>query len=149
IGELETALTRLEVDEAREADAAHRRRELAVRAAGLEERRTLVARRLYEVQARLDAHEAEAGGDAALARVTRIELSAVAVERLARLVAAHREVVELRLAELHEERRRQTDEARTASLRLEQLRRERADAERTLTELAERERRAEIDDAEG
>ncbi len=49
---------------------------------------------------------------------------------------------------LQEERRRQTDEARAAAARLDLLRRERADGERALAQLVERDRRIEIEDAE-
>ena len=57
-------------------------------------------------------------------------------------------VIDVRLTELQDERRRQTDEARAASLALEHLRRDRAEAERRLAEIAERQRRAEIEEAE-
>ena len=105
----------------------------------LEERLDQVQRRLSEgVQAQADASR----------RAARIERSAVAVERLTSLVDAHRRVVEVRLAELQEERRRQTDDARAASGQLDELRRERAAAERQLGELAEHQRRTEIGEAE-
>jgi chromosome segregation protein len=164
IANLEQALVALEADEATEADAARRRhvarvrqeaevrslaarrRDLAVRAAGIEERATMVARRLADVERRL-AEGVRAQADAA-DRIGRTERAAVAVERLDALVARHRAVIDVRLTELQDERRRQTDEARAASLALEHLRRERAEAERLLAEIGERQRRVEIAEAE-
>ncbi len=164
IADLEQALVALEADEATEADAARRRhearvrdeaearslaarrRDLAVRAAGIEERATMVATRLADVERRL-AEGVRAQADAA-DRIERTERAAVAVERLDALVARHRAVIDVRLTELQDERRRQTDEARAASLALEHLRRDRGDAERRLAEIAERQRRAEIAEAE-
>jgi chromosome segregation protein len=99
------------------------------------------------VERRLSENEAADG--AQIERAERIERSAVAVERLGRLVSGHRQVIEARLGQLQDERRRQTDEARAAAARLDQLRRTRIDVERLLTELGERERRLEIEDAEG
>ena len=164
LAELERVLIELEADEASEVDAARRRnevrarreeeardlarrrRDLAVRSAGIEERSSLLEQRLADVERRLA--EGTAAQADATARIELIERSAVAVERLAVLVERHRQVVEVRLARLHEERQRQTDEARAASGRLDELRRARSDAERRLAELAERQRRCEIGDAE-
>jgi chromosome segregation protein len=164
IADLEEALVALEADEASEADAARRRhesrvraeaearavaarrRDLAVRAAGLEERDAMVARRLADVERRL-AEGVRAQADAA-GRIEQTERAAVAVERLLALVARHREAIEARVADLQEERRRLTDQARVAAQALEALRRQRSDAERLLAEVAERQRRAEIGEAE-
>ena len=106
----------------------------------------MVATRLADVERRL-AEGVRAQADAA-DRIERTERAAVAVERLDALVARHRAVIDVRLTELQDERRRQTDEARAASLALEHLRRDRAEAERRLAEIAERQRRAEIAEAE-
>ena len=164
IAELERSLEALEADEATEVEAARlryeqrrrreeraqalaiRRRDLAVRTAGVDERAAVLGQRLQDVESRLAAGsraQADAG-----ARVELIERSSRAVERLAELVERHRRTVELRLTELHEQRRRQLEEARAATLALEQLRVERADAERRLAEVAERQRRCEISEAE-
>ena len=164
VAELEHALEVLEADEATEALAARlrhvartrrdaelqalsaRRRDLAVRSAGIEERAAVLEQRLADVERRLaDGVQVQAD---ATERIQRIERSAVAVERLSVLVEGHRGVVELRLAELQDQRRRQTDEARAASQVLDVLRKERVEAERQLGELGERQRRCEIGEAE-
>jgi len=72
----------------------------------------------------------------------------VVLERLADAVAAHRTKAESVLADLQQERRRQSDEARAITQHLDALRRERTEAERHLEERRERGRRAEIDEAE-
>ena len=166
IAELAGLLIGLEADEASEAERARheaqrraaaeaetrrlsiRRRDLEVRVAGLDERRSLVERRLADVERRLADGEVEAAAEAQRAKATRLERSAVAVDRLARLVADHRETIDGRLVVLQEERRRQTDEARATSTRLDGLRQQRAEVERTMTGAVERERRLEIEDAE-
>ena len=123
-----------------------RRRDLAVRTAGVDERLPCWGSGCRTSSA--------AWPPAAGRRPTPVLASSsssarrVAVERLAELVERHRRTVELRLTELHEQRRRQTEEARAATLALEQLRVERADAERRLAEVAERQRRCEISEAE-
>ncbi len=164
VAELERSLEALEADEASEVEAARlryeqrrrreeraqalatRRRDLAVRTAGVDERAALLEQRLHDVESRLEAGS-RAHADAG-ARVELIERSSLAVGRLADLVERHRRTVELRLTELHEQRRRQLEAARAASQALEQLRVERADAERKLAEIGERQRRCEITDAE-
>jgi chromosome segregation protein len=146
IAELERALVDLDVAEAAEVELGGRRQHLAVREATIDQRRRLLTERLATVEGRLTEHlqsEAEAAE-----RIERIERSLTAVARLSRLIADHRIAIEARLTELQDERRRQTEEARAASSRLEQLRRERAEAERALAELGERQRRVELDDAE-
>lgn len=122
------------------------RRELEVRAAGLEERRTLVTRRLAEVEQRLE-HNVSERASAADRRV-RLEGVAIATARLEAMVAERLGLVEQELAALREARRQQHEKVRAAVERLDQLRRERAIAERQLTELRERAQRAEIDEAE-
>jgi chromosome segregation protein len=117
-----------------------------VRVAGVEERRAVLEQRLADVEARLAA-AARAQADAG-ARIELIERSSLAVGRLAELVDRHRRTVELRLTELHELRRRQLEESRAATGALERLRIERADAERRLAEIGERQRRCEISEAE-
>ena len=164
VAELERSLEALEADEASEVEAARlryeqrrrreeraqalatRRRDLAVRTAGVDERAALLEQRLHDVESRLEAGS-RAHADAG-ARVELIERSSLAVGRLADLVERHRRTVELRLTELHEQRRRQLEAARAATQALEQLRVERADAERKLAEIGERQRRCEITDAE-
>jgi len=122
------------------------RTDLEVRAAGIEERRQLLRRRSEEVEARLAADAAERAE--AEARRVRLDRQLVAVDRLAALVAAHAARVDAELAELHELRRRQSEQSREVSERLDGLRRRRAAEERALEEQREKARRAEIDEAE-
>ncbi|HEV7888575.1 MAG TPA: chromosome segregation protein SMC [Acidimicrobiales bacterium] len=164
VAELERLLPGLEAEEAKGAErvmamraaqgrlnervsaVAALRRELEVRAAGLEERRTLLTARLAEVEQRLE-HNVSAREVAASRRV-RLEAVATATARLEAAVAERLGLVEQELAALREARRRHHEQVRAAVERLEQLRRERATAERQLTELRERAQRAEIDEAE-
>jgi chromosome segregation protein len=67
---------------------------------------------------------------------------------LASIVEGHRQVIEARLAELHEARRRQSDEVRALASSLDEMRRSRAGQEKELEELRERSRRAEVEEAE-
>ena len=164
VAELEEVLVGLEAAEVSEAQLARlrnearlqleeegarlaaRRRDAAVAAAGIDQREALSAQRLAGVERRL-AEDTDARADAG-PRVERVERSVIAVDRLARLVDEHRVVVEARWSDLREQRRRQSDEARAATARLEVLRRDRAAAERTLAELGERQRRVELDATE-
>jgi chromosome segregation protein len=122
------------------------RRELEVRAAGLEERKALLTRRLAEVEERLERNVADR--DTAAARRVRLEAVAVATARLEAAVGERLALVERELALVREARRQHHEKVRAAVERLDQLRRERATAERQLSELRERAQRAEIDEAE-
>ncbi len=164
IEELEDLVPALEADEAAEAQAAKargearaqleaqgallvgKRQDLEVRSASLHERQGFLQRRLGETERRLTA-DAAAREEAAQRRVA-VERSMQAVERLAGLVDGHRRVIEVRHNELLEIRRRQSDEVRAASERLEGLRRRRAQAETELEATRERSRRLEIEDTE-
>ncbi|MCE9621364.1 MAG: chromosome segregation protein SMC [Actinomycetia bacterium] len=164
IAELEELVPALEADEAAEAQAAKargearaqleaqgallvgKRQDLEVRSASLHERQGFLQRRLGETERRLTA-DAAARAEAAQRRVA-VERSMQAVERLAGLVDGHRRVIEVRHNELLEIRRRQSDEVRAASERLEGLRRRRAQAETELEATRERSRRLEVEDAE-
>jgi len=72
----------------------------------------------------------------------------LAIERLAGLVAAHREVVEIEHDQLVEQRRRQSDEVRALTTGLDAARTSRHESERTLDETRQRTHRADIDEAE-
>ena len=122
------------------------RRELEVRAASLEERRTMLTRRLAEVEQRLEHNVAER--EVAASKRVRLELVAVATARLEAMVAERLGLVEQELALLREARRQHHEKVRAAVERLDQLRRERATAERQLSELRERAQRGEIEEAE-
>jgi chromosome segregation protein len=164
LDELEALAPALDADEAAEADAARargraraelearaallsgKRKDLEVRNAGLIERQQFLERRLEETDRRLEADQA-ARAEAATRR-ERIERDLQAAVRLSEVVDGHRLVVEARLAELHEIRRRQSDEVRALAQRLDDLRRARSAAEKQLDEARERARRAEVEDAE-
>jgi chromosome segregation protein len=164
LDELESLVPRLDADEAAEVDAARergqrraelearaallagRRRDLEVRAAGLVEREQFLERRLDETERRLEADQV-ARAEAATRR-QRLDRDLTAAARLADVVDRHRVRIEGRLAELHEIRRRQSDEVRAAAQHLDELRRARTSAEKQLDETRERARRAEVEDAE-
>jgi chromosome segregation protein len=164
VAELEAMLPALETEEAlgiervtamraarsrldeRTATVTSMRRDIEVRAAGLEERRTLLSRRLAEIDDRLQRNISER--EAATERRVALERRTAVTGRLAATVADRLAAVEGALAHLHEERRQQSERVRAAVERLEQLRRERATAERQLGELRERQQRAELEDAE-
>ncbi len=122
------------------------RADLEVRAAGLADRRQFLRSRLTEVEARLEG-SMEARQEA---EVRRVELDAkqTAVDQLAALVAQRLTTVETELGQLRERRQRQSEAQRAASMRLDELRHQRVDAERRLEETREKARRAELDEAE-
>ncbi len=162
--ELEGVLPALEADE--EADASRARSAHAVRArldeksravaalrthlevqvAGLDERRQMLRRRRDEVEGRLEADAAER--ERASARREKLERKLGVLDRLASVVAEAATMIEGRLADLHEERRRQSEESRAIAAALDDQRQRRTNAERQLEEVRERSRRAELDEAE-
>jgi chromosome segregation protein len=122
------------------------RADVEVRTAGLTDRTQFLRSRLSEVEARLDG-SMEARREA---EVRRVELDAKqgAVDRLATLVTDRLTVIETELGYLRERRRRQSEAQRAAAARLDELRHQRADAERRLEETREKARRAELEEAE-
>ncbi|HEV3226571.1 MAG TPA: chromosome segregation protein SMC [Acidimicrobiales bacterium] len=164
IAELEQLLPGLESDEAsalergremsavrsrleeRAAAVAALRTDIEVRAAALDERRRFLRRRFDEVEERLTRNVAERAR--AEQRRVEIERTQLAVERLSALVADRLAIVEAELATLHEQRRRQSEEARAVAVRLDELRKQRSADERRLEEVREHRRRAEIEEAE-
>lgn len=132
--------------EAKAALLVGRRRDLEVRSAGLLERKQFLEDRLADVERRLES-DAEARAQVAGHR-ERIERILLATERLSTIVEAHRQTIEARLADLHERRRRQSDEVRSLAGRLDEMRRSRSASERELEELREVSRRNEVDEAE-
>jgi chromosome segregation protein len=164
VAELEELLPRLEAAEqelsakaramadAREALEDHSARvgsmrtDLEVRAAGVEERRRYVTERLAQVTERLSRNIAER--DEAARRRVELEARAEATDRLTSFVTERMAVIEANLSLLRDERRRQSDEARQVTARLDGLRSERAAAERSLEEVRARVQKAEIADAE-
>jgi chromosome segregation protein len=164
VTELEELLPRLEAAEqelsakaramaaAREALEDHSARvgsmrtDLEVRAAGVEERRRYVTERLAQVTERLSRNIAER--DEAARRRVELEARAAATDRLSSFVTERMAIIEANLSLLRDERRRQSDEARQVTARLDGLRSERAAAERSLEEVRARVQKAEIADAE-
>ena len=123
-----------------------RRKDLDVRVAGLREREQFLKQRASDTERRLEVDSAarlEAG-----ARRQKIEAALVAVGLLSDLVETHKASTEARLAELHEMRRRQSDEVRAVATRLDNARRGRHEAEQQLEELRERVRRVDVEEAE-
>jgi len=147
----EVAAARAQTEERATIDAksAHlvlRRKDLDVRVAGLREREQFLKQRASDTERRLEVDSAarlEAG-----TRRQKIEAALVAVALLSDLVETHRASTEARLAELHEMRRRQSDEVRAVATRLDNARRGRHEAERQLEELRERVRRVDVEEAE-
>ena len=130
----------------RQAAVAALRRDFEVRVAGLEERRVLTSRRLGDVEARLQRNVNERAE--AATRRERLGSVAVATGRLGALVSDRQRRLDFVVETLREARRRKTEASRALTDRLEQLRRQRAVAERQLGDLRERAARAELDDAD-
>ncbi len=122
------------------------RTDLEVRAAGVEERRRYVTERLEQVTERLSRNLAER--DEAARRRVELEARAEATDRLTAFVGERVAVIDANLALLRDERRRQSDEARDVTTRLDALRTERSATERRLEEVRARVQKAEIADAE-
>jgi chromosome segregation protein len=164
IGELEQTLPALEAEENAQAErgramgearsrlddqasaVAAMRSDLEVRTAQIASRRQLHERRMGEIDQRLEHLERERRE----AEARRIELDrrAVVTDRLISFVIERTEEIELRLVELREQRRRQSDAVKEVTLELDRFRRDRGEAERGLAQLRELQQRAEIDEAE-
>jgi chromosome segregation protein len=122
------------------------RTDVEVHTAAVEERRQFLTRRLTELEERLDGAAAER--EAAAERRVELDTKQVATERLIRFVGERGEEINVVLVDLRERRRRQSEATRAVAAELDALRKERADAERQLTELRERLQRVELEDAE-
>ncbi len=131
----------------RRAAATMLRRDLEVRAAAIEERRVVLARRLEEVERRLAARDPEAQATAERRRSGLVE-RARAYEQLSAGIARHLAAVDTLHERLGERRRRQSEAARASGEQLDVLRGERATLEEQLAGVRERAGRAEIDGAE-
>ncbi|MHB8465700.1 MAG: chromosome segregation protein SMC [Acidimicrobiales bacterium] len=158
--ELAAALPALEAEEAaglaraaargrieqRAAELRARRTDLEIRTAGHDERRSILGRRLSEIETRLGHHRS--GRVDAERRRTELAGQLVALQRLGAHLTTVATAVDDVLAHLREQRREHA--ARTAELtqRLDDLRRQRSVAERELTATREHLQRAELDDAE-
>ncbi len=131
----------------RAAEVAGMRRDLEVRAAALEERRTVLARRLEGVEARLSTRDADAQAEAERRRAALSGRDRAYHEVERRLGAGLVEIDALH-ERLSERRRLQSEAVRTSGERLDALRAERVGHEQELVETREKLNRAEIDEAE-
>ncbi|MGQ0802299.1 MAG: chromosome segregation SMC family protein [Actinomycetota bacterium] len=137
---------RRDLDE-RAAAAATLRRDLEVRAATLEERRTLLARRLEGVEGRLADRDPEAHASAERQRSGLLG-RAGDYEGIVHRLRDHLAATDALHDRLRARRRRQSEAARTSGERLDALRTERAGLEEELAGAREKASRAEIQDAE-
>jgi len=128
------------------AAAATLRSELEVRAAGLEERRSVLTARLLEVEERLRTHVEER--QKAAGRRTRLESSLVAVGRLSRSLESRTAALEEVLTQLRERRRVQAEGTRAAAAHLDDLRRDRTEAEKSLERIRDQAQRTSLEEAE-
>jgi chromosome segregation protein len=128
------------------AAAATMRRELEVREAAIEERRALLTRRLDDVERRLAQRpdEQAAAEQRRRALATKLTTTVAIAERL----SARLDEIDALAERFHARRRARTEAAREAGRRLDVLRRERGEVERTLAEQRERHGRAEVEEAE-
>jgi chromosome segregation protein len=164
IAELETSLPILEADENESLEKGRRlaiargeiesraqavgslRTDIEVRAAGLDERQAFLRTRLDEIDTRLE-RDAEERVSAGEQRET-LDRKAAVLERLAAAVAVRATVVDARLGDVRERRRRQSEAARQVTGRLDELRRVRAEADKLLETLRVQSARAEVEQAE-
>jgi chromosome segregation protein len=131
----------------RAAEVAGMRRDLEVRAVALEERRTMLARRLEGVEARLSTRDATAQAEAERRR-SALSARDRAYHGLERRLRANLVEIDALHDRLSERRRLQSEAVRTSGERLDQLRAERVGHEQELVETREKLNRAEIDEAE-
>ncbi len=122
------------------------RNDLEVKTAGLQERRQFLNSRLADVEARLSV-DSDAR-NAATQRRLQVEGALHAIVRLSSFVDGMKDSLDGRQKLLLEARRRQSDEVRLISKRLDESRKERSDLEHQLDERRERNRRVEIEEAE-
>ena len=132
--------------DARGADVQARRTDLEVRIAALDERRRYVGSRLEQIGERLARNQAEVA--AAADRRIVLEARLVATDRLHSFLSDRLSRIEPVLAELRQERRRQSEATREVTNLLDGLRSERSTSERSLEETRARLQKAEISDAE-
>ncbi len=122
------------------------RRDVEVRAAALEQRRTMLSRRLADIDNRLQ-HDADQRRHLAARRGQQAR-TAVVAERLGLLVASRVQQLETLVAYLRNARREESQAVQLATADLDELRRQRAASERHLSELRERSSRAHMEQTE-
>ena len=130
----------------RSAALAALRRDIEVRAAGLEQRRALLSRRLDEIEARLR-QDIDQRQHVAYRRQQQARTAAV-VTRLGALVGARVGQLEAAVAYLREARNAESQASKVVTASLDQLRHARSANERRLSELRERLSRVQMDEAE-
>jgi chromosome segregation protein len=126
--------------------AAKLRQDFEVRGAAVEERRTILGRRLTAVEARLAARPDEEAQ--ARARRAQVEHRRQLAVELGERLAERSRTIDALADRLRRRRQEQSEAARAAGRRLDGLRRERAEAEKQLAELRERANRLEIEETE-
>jgi chromosome segregation protein len=143
LGEADEARRRLEE---RRSHVAVLRRDLEVKVAGLVERRAVLSSRLADTERRLagNVEARERAGE----RRRRLESDALATDRLGVAVEGHAARLGDMLEGLRERRSRQVDDVRAGGLRLEVLRKERAEADGRLAEVRQRSQQLELQMAE-
>jgi chromosome segregation protein len=130
----------------RSAALAALRRDIEVGAAALEQRRTMLSRRLSEIDNRLR-QDADQRQHLAARREQQARTAAVAA-RLGTLVAARVDQLETLVGYLRQARSEESHAVGAATAELDELRRERAASERHLAELRERISRVQMDQTE-
>ena len=122
------------------------RADLELRAAGLDDRRQFLQRRLTEVEARLEGNRS--ARDEAAERRVGLDARLLALDALSVRVAEAEVLLEDALGRLRRRRQAQTEVQRTQATALDGYRRARTEAEHELEEVRERLRRAEIEETE-
>lgn len=122
------------------------RSDLEVRSVAVVERRQFLTGRLSEVESRLEGAAAER--EAAAQKRMELDRAQTALDRMIEMVADRSRIIEERLNDFRERRRRQSEAARGVASRLDGLRRERSEKEKQLSEIRERVQRVEIEQAE-
>ncbi|MGH9300688.1 MAG: chromosome segregation protein SMC [Acidimicrobiales bacterium] len=122
------------------------RREFEVNAAGLEERRAILAKRRDEVEEQLDRNRSRR--DQASVRRLDLEHSISVVSALSTWLASRMAVVDSSLARVGEQRRTHAERSERLTAQLDQLRAARADTERQLLGVRQAVQRGEIEEAE-
>jgi len=132
--------------EERRSHVAVLRRDLEVKVAGLVERRAVLTSRLEDTERRLagNVEARERAGE----RRRRLEAGALATDRLGVTVQHHAERLAEMLEGLRARRSRQLDDVRAGGVRLESLRKERAEADTRLAEIRQRAQQLELQMAE-
>ncbi len=142
----EARAARMRELEARESAVASLRRDLEVRSAAVEERRTGIQRRIDAVEERLSRNpEAKAEAER---RRAELAARAAAFDAVAGRLAERTSLIDDALARLRGEHERRSARASEAGGRLDVLRKERAEAERSLMGVREQAQRLEVEDAE-